>query len=164
MGPGDVADNRPDVEGCEKHEWPIGMDRPCPDCVELSALNGKVTALELQIRDMERQERETRAATEMSIADLRHAIETRERNAGELTFQLKDSNRLNGELLEEIRELHKTTSARQPCTCDRCATEKRVVPVQYCNHGWANDPDFRCSYCKRPTMTSKQWDEIHKAK
>lgn len=43
-------------------------------------------------------------------------------------------------------------------------TEKRIEPVQYCDHGWANDPDFRCSYCKRPAMTSKQWDEIHKAK
>lgn len=38
------------VTGCEKHEWPTGWGRPCPDCAELKALKAELdvyrTALE----------------------------------------------------------------------------------------------------------------------
>jgi hypothetical protein len=30
---------------CEKHEWPGGMDRPCPDCDELAKLRAEVERL-----------------------------------------------------------------------------------------------------------------------
>jgi hypothetical protein len=32
---------------CEKHEWPGGMDRPCPDCDELAKLHAEVERLKL---------------------------------------------------------------------------------------------------------------------
>lgn len=67
---------------CETHEWPAGMGEPCPDCqalnyakMEAEHYKTERDKLLLQIRDMERQERETRAATEMSVTDLRGQLD-----------------------------------------------------------------------------------------
>lgn len=47
--------------------------------------------------------REKHGTAQENIEELLQSIERRERNAGELQFQLKDANRLNGELVEVAR-------------------------------------------------------------
>lgn len=34
---------------CEKHEWPGGMDRPCPDCAEIAALQAENAKLRAEV-------------------------------------------------------------------------------------------------------------------
>jgi hypothetical protein len=37
---------------CEKHEWPAGMDKPCPDCAEMAVLQAKIESLDLQVGEL----------------------------------------------------------------------------------------------------------------
>ena len=65
---------------CDKHEWPAGMDKPCPDCAEVSKLRAEVERLtsiglqdvirnenlQGQVRVLDLQVHELRTALEMA--------------------------------------------------------------------------------------------------
>lgn len=36
---------------CEKHEWPAGIGKPCPDCAEVNCLKEEIASLKESLRD-----------------------------------------------------------------------------------------------------------------